>query len=587
MAVRTISAVPDTDTSEKLRDELNHILASKTFRHVQRLQQFLKFVVEETMAGRGDELKEYLIGLNVFGKGDSFDPRTDPIVRVQARRLRARLTYYYREEGQNDPVVIELPKGNYAPVFHRPEYGPGKRSIAAALVSRNTVVVLPFTDHTPLADQDHFCTGVREEIIDTLTKASAIRVVAWDRSVDPRKAAEQVHAAMIVSGSVRKSQNTFRITTQLIDTVSGNYLWSKSIDRDLKDTFSVEEEIARSILKKLQAELVGTGTVKPTKRSSENLAAFNLYLQGRHQLGQRTEQGLRKAIDFFEKAIQEDPQSALGYSGLADTYGLLAHYGVLAPSEVWTKTASSAAWAVLLDDESAEAHTSLAHVKSTQDWDWHAAEHEFRRAIELNPRYAVAHHWYAMSCLVPLGRLDEAIEELMVAHALDPVSSIIDRDIARVLYHKRDFEGALEQCDHTIEQNQYFTPAYLTLGLIQQRRGDYDESAAALLRALQFSPESPAVRSALAQTYAAAGRTRETRKIVNELTELGKTRYVSPFEMASIQFALGQVEQGFRLLTKAYEDRSFEVISIKTDPKFDSFRSDPRFVKLFDQLGLP
>lgn len=587
MAVRSISPAPDTDSSEKVREELHRVLTSKSFRHVQRLQQFLKFVVEETMAGRGDELKEYLIGLNVFGKPDSFDPRTDPIVRVQARRLRARLSYYYRDEGQNDPVVIELPKGSYATVFHRPEFGPGKRSIASALVSRNTVVVLPFADHTPMADQEHFCAGVREEIIDKLAKVQAIRVVAWDKGLDLRKAAEQVHAAMIVSGSIRRSRDTFRITAQLIDTVGGNYLWSKSIDRELEDVLAVEEEIAQAILKKLQAELVGAGNAKSARKSSKNLAAYNLYVQGRYQLGQRTEQGLRKAIDFFEKAIQEDPQGALAYSGLADTYGLLGHYGVLAPSEVWTKTASNAAWAVLLDEESAEAHTSLAHVKSTQDWDWYAAEHEFRRAIELNPRYAVAHHWFAVSCLVPLGRLDEALEEMTVAHALDPVSSVIDRDIARVLYHKRDFDGALEQCDHAIEQNQYFTPAYLTLGLIQQQRGDFDESAAALHRALQLSPESPAVRSALAQTYAAEGRTKETRKLVSELTELSKTRYVSPFEMASIHFALGQVEQGFQLLSKAYADRCFEVISIKTDPKFDSFRRDARFVSLFDQLGLP
>lgn len=586
MTARHMTSALDAETCEKVRDQLVRVLASRAFRQVLRLQQFLRFVVEQTMEGRVDELKEYVIGLKVFGKDPSFDPRTDPIVRVQARRLRARLASYYHEEGRDDSIVIELPKGGYAPIFHRPELGGRKRSIASALVSRNTVVVLPFSDHTPAADQDHFCAGVREEIIEALAKVEAIQVVAWDGRHDLENISERLHAAMVVNGSVRKSHDTYRIAMQLIDTLSGRYLWSKSIDRDMEDVFAIQEEIAQEIFQTLQAERIGPGA-NGVRHPSENPAAYNLYLQGRYQLSQRTEEGLRKAIEFFEKAIQEDPQGPLGYSGLADTYCLLGHYGVLAPSEVWTKTASNAAWAVLLDEESAEAHTSLAHVKSTQDWDWLDAEREFRRANSLNPRYATAHHWYAMSCLVALGRLEEALEEMQVAHALDPVSSIINRDIAVVYYYKRDFEMALEQCDRTIDQNPYFTPAYLTLGLIQQQREDFEESTAALQHALQLSPQSPGLRSALARSLAALGKAKEAQRILHDLSELATIRYVSPFELAATHFALKQIEQGFQLLSKAYEDRCFEVISIKMDPKFDVFHCDPRFVSLLDQLGLP
>ena len=585
--IRGGSAASSVEADQKVREELNRILASKSFRQVDRLQHFLRFVVEETMAGRRDKLKEFPIGVEVFGKESSFDPRMDPIVRVQARRLRSRLERYYREEGQNDNVVIELPKGGYAPTFQHLESAAPRRSLASALVSRNTVVVRPFEDHSPASDQDHFCRGLGEEIIHTLSKVEVIRLVAWDRTHEPQEVASRLNAAMIVTGSVRKSRDTLRVTIHLIDAATGSYMWSECMDRKMDDVFTVQEDIAQKIRAKLEAEIVGGGSARRGKRPPENLAAHNFYLQGRYHLSQRTEEGLRKAADFFEKAIHEDQQYAPAYAGLADAYQLLGHYGVLPPPEVWTKAASNAAWAVVLDEDLAEAHTSLAHVKSTQDWDWLGAEREFQRAITLDPRYATAHHWYALSCLAPLARLDEALEEILQAHALDPISSIISRDVAVVYYYRRDFETALEQCDGAIEQNPHFSTAYLTLGLIQAQRGDLDESGAALQRAIQLSPQSPRMHSALGRTLAMSGKMKEALRIMSELHELSKRRYVSPFELASIHFAVGQVDEGFDWLTRAFQDRCFELVAIKVDPRFDALRGDPRFVALFNQLGLP
>jgi TolB-like protein/tetratricopeptide (TPR) repeat protein len=586
MATSTPGSAVEKDSSDKIKEQLNRILASKAFQQVDRLQRFLGYIVDETLAGRADSLKEFPIGVDVFSKEASFDPRMDPIVRVQARRLRTRLTRYYREEGQSDEIVIEVPKGGYAPVFRRFEGAAPKRSLASALVSRNTVAVLPYTDHSPAGDQDYFCKGLCQEIIHTLANSGTISVVARDRVPDPSETATQLNVAMIISGSIRKSRDTLRITTHLIDAVRGSYLWSDSIDRKMKNVFAIQDEVAKTILKKLQAEMNGTGRTRGTRRPTENLAAHNMFLQGRYHLSQRTEQGLRKAVEFFEKAILEDQQHAHAYSGLADAHGLLAHYGVLAPSEVWTKAASNAAWAVLLDEDSAEAHASLAHVKSTQDWDWAGAEREFKRAISLNPRYSTAHHWYATSCLVPLGRLDEALETLLLAHGLDPVSSIVARDIALVHYYKRDFELALEQCDHTIEQNPHFSPAYWTLGLVQEQRGDFDESIAAFQRAVQLSPPSPRILGALGRAFAIAGKQEEALRILRELRSLAKKRYISPFELALIHFALDQVDQGFEWLAKAYQDRCFELLSIRVDPRFDSVVDDHRFIKLFSKLGL-
>ena len=584
------TAVPAAtgELEEVVRQELNRVLISKSFRQVNRLPRFLTFIVEETLAGRGDLLKEYPVGVEVFGKDSSFDPRMDPIVRVQARRLRMRLAAYYQEEGLADELIIELPKGGYAPVFRRVEGGPKKRPLVAALVSRNTVAVQPFADQSALGDAGPFCDGLTHEIIHALIQVESIMVVAHSSGSDSPDAAAGPSAAMIVSGSVRKSKDMLRITTHISDAVRGCYVWSESIDRKLVDSFEIQEEVARSVVRTLRTELLGGNAGTGIRhRRTENLAAHNMYLQGRYHLNQRTEHGLRKALEFFTHAIEEDPQLAEAYAGMADTYVLLANYGVASPAEVWTKAAANASQAVLLDDESSEAHTSLGHVKSTQDWDWTGAEREFLRAISLNPRNPTAHHWYSISYLAPLGRLDEALEENLLAGALDPVSSIIARDTAMIHYYKRDYDQALEQCDHAIEQNPHFSPAYWTLGLVQEQRSDFDEAAAAFQRAIELSPPSPRILGALGRTLAKAHKKEEALGILGELNGLAKRRYISPFELALIYFALNRLDEGFESLTRAYQDRSFELISIKVDPRFDSVRKDPRFTALFSRLGLP
>jgi serine/threonine-protein kinase len=576
-AVKAVTPDPD----RPVREQLERILASPTFKQVDRLKRFLSFIVLESIGGRGTELKEYVIGVHVFEKEPSFDPRTDPIVRVQARRLRAKLVRYYQEDGRSDAVIIDLPKGGYAPVFKPREISiVAKRSITATLVSRNTVSVLPFLNHGGGPELDAFCLGVREEIVHTLTRFPNLRILALD------DAANRADTAMMVSGSVRASGTRLRITAQLVDTASRCYLWSESIDADSTDLFNAQERVARAIVQRLEPELAEGPRPSSGRRPTENLAAHNLYLQGRYHLSQRSEEGLLKALEFFGKALAEDAQHAPAHSGLADAYGLCNHYGVMGPSEVWTKAASSAATAVMLDDESGEAHTSLAHVKSTQDWDWPGSEREFRRAISLNPRNATAHHWYATSCLAPLGRLDEALDEMLVAQSLDPVSAIVARDVAAVHFYRRDFQTALERCDHTIELNPHFGAAYWMLGLVQEQLKDFDESEAAFQRAVHLSPNMPRVHGALGRTFALSGRKKQALEILGRLDAFAKQRYVSPMEFAWIHFALDQAEQGFRWLAKASEDRAFELIHLNVDPRFDPLRDDRRFVAIKKGLGL-
>lgn len=579
--------------------QLDRILASHTFRQADRLKRFLSFIVKQTVDGHGDDLKEFSVGVEVFDRKPSFDPRFDPIVRVQARRLRAQLDRYYAEEAGPDEIIIEMPKGGYAAIFRaaRPAEAvppaPPRRSTTPLLISRNTVLALPFLDYSPEGEEKLFCAGLNEEIIHTLTNMKAVRLVGWSGipanpgEWDLKNAAVRFNAGIIVSGSVRKSDSMIRITANLIDTMSGCYLWSMSIDRNPEDIFAVQEEVARTIAEKLEIEIAGELNRKDIRHPMQNLAAYNHYVLGRYHLNQRTEEGLRKAIDFFEKAVAEDVQYAQAYSGLADAYMLLGHYGGLSPAEAWTKGASNATWAVHCDPYSVEAHTSLAHLKATQEWDWLGAEQEFLRAISLDPRYPTAHHWYAVSFWAPVGKLEEACDEILLAQTLDPISPIISRDVARIYYYMGNYDAALEQCDKTIELDPHFPPAYALLGLVQQHRGELDESSAAFQRAIQLSPQSPSMQAAFGNALALSGKHSEAREILGKLSELATQRYVSPFDLALLHLAVGQNDEGFRWLDKAFEDRSFELISLKVDPRLNFVKSNPRFTSLLGKLGLP
>lgn len=579
------------EAERRILRQLDRVLNSTTFQQVDRLKRFLSFVVTETAAGRGDELKEYVVGVQVFGKDESFDPRTDPVVRVQARRLRARLERYYREEGQEDEWLIELPKGGYAPQFERRQAQvPPKRTAGTVPASRNSVAVLPFLDHSEGQDLPYLCRGLRDEVLHALTRLGRWRVFTCDpaNSADPtpNDLTGLSNAARVIGGSVRSSAGGIRVTAQIIDAASGCHLWSENFDAPRGDVFGLQERVARIVADRLDSELFSLQPVKSGGQPIANLAAHNLYLQGRFHLSQRTEDGIRRAVDFFERALVEDAQYALAHSGLSDAYRLLGHYGMLGPADVWTKAASSAAHAVMLDAGSAVAHTSLAHTKATQDWDWRGAEQEFLCAISLDPRYATAHHWYATACLTPQGRLDEAMEQLLLAESLDPVSSIIARDVAFAHYYKRDLDAALDQCDHTIELNPHFSGAYWTLGLIQERRKEFDEAEAAFKRAGHLSPHSTRMKAALARVYAATDRQKSAREVLGEFEALAATRYVPAFDFASVYLALRQTGPGFRWLAKAAEERNFELMSIKVDPRLDAFRTDRRYVAILRQMGL-
>ena len=568
---------PATPTEREVRDQIERITSSAAFRPSDRLKHFIAFVASQVLQGKGDNLKEYAVGVQVFGRESSFDPRTDPVVRVQARRLRARLERYYKEEGQSDDIVVDLPKGGYAPVFRRREVDSIGRSPTSAATQRNTVAVQPFGDLTPARDLGMFCSGLTREVIRRLTHIKGIHVAVAHH---PQSAA----AAMHVEGSMHQAAEGYRLTFTLVNAATGCYVCSESLDVASVNTFAAQDSLADRVVERLQNHLAAASS--PGRPQTENLAARNLCKQGHYHLEQRTDEGLERAAEFFERAVIEDAQYSLAHSGLSDAYSMLGSYGLRPSASMVTMALSSAATAVMLDNKSAPASTSLAHAKARAHWNWLEAEREFQRAIRLDSSYATGHHWYARCCLVPLGRLDEARDEVLLAQSLDPVSSIIAREVASIHYYRREYEAALAHCDHAIELNPHFPHAYFILSLVQEQLGDFDEALAAVLRGTELAPKSPRMIASLGRAQAMAGRRGDALRSLAELSDLGRTRFVSAWERAVVHLALREIDECFEQLSLALQDRFFDLTLLAVDPRFDDLRNDPRFETLLHSVGL-
>jgi len=569
--------------------QLEKILASACFTNSERLSRFLRFAVQSAAHGQTAQLKEYAVALAVFDKRDSFDPRYDPIVRVEAGRLRARLKHYYETEGLQDSVLIGLPKGSYVPRFARKAQNP---EVDPPSYSLDSVAVLPFADHSPNRDQEYFCDGMTEELINALTKLRGLHVSAWTSALrlrgkthDILKISQQLKVGAVVAGSVRKAGDRLRITVQLIGTSDGCYLWSEIYDRELKDVFLIQEEISQAIVTKLKVQIAGQSK-HLVRRYTENFDAYNLYFKGRYHWNQRSERSLKKGIDYFEQAISLDPQYAPAYSGLADSYSLLGNYGVLPAKNVKSKALTAALKAVEIDPTLAEAHTALGHVKATYCWDWPGAREEYQTAISLNPAYATVHHWHAITYLAPLGMLDAALAEMKKAEESDPVSVSIKRDLAVIFYYSRKYEEAAEHCHGAIELDRNFHGGYWALGLAYEGLSLYSESVSAFQKGLELSPDTPRLLGSLGHAYAASGKHSEARDVLSRLQVLSSLTYVSPFDFALVHLGLGDLDSFFDCLELAYKSRSYELVSTRVDPKFDTVRSDPRFSKLLKRLGL-
>ncbi len=459
--------------------------------------------------------------------------------------------------------------------------------------SFDSIAVLPFENVTADPNTEYLSDGITESIIYSLSKLSDLRVMARStvfaykgKSEPPQKAGTALHVDVVLTGRVLQRGDNLIIQADLVKVSDGSQLWGQKYNRKLSDIAAVQEEIAKEIFDNLRLRLSGEEKEKLAKRPTENTEAYQLYLQGRYQWNKRTLEGMQQSIDFFQQAIARDPQYALAHAGLADAYALLSEYHVLPAREVMPRAKDAAIKALQIDDSLAEAHASLAWAKLTHDWAWPDAEREFKRSIELRPNYASAHQWYG-EYLTMMGRFKEAPEEFKRALAVEPLSPVIHSALASSLYYSRQYDAAIEECRKTISIDPNFVSPHTFLGRAHTQKAAYPEALAELQKALALSEGNSNELAALAYGYALSGKRDEALKILDELKERSKETYVQPTWMAVIHIALGQKDQAFDWLQKAYQDRSGWLLYLKVDPIFDSLRPDPRFVDLLKRVGLP
>ena len=454
-----------------------------------------------------------------------------------------------------------------------------------------SIAVLPFTNLSADPEQEYFCDGMAEEIINALTHIEGLRVVARtsafafkSKHEDIREIGRKLNVEILLEGSVRKAGSRLRITAQLVNVTDGYHLWSERYDREMEDVFAIQDEISLAIVNKLKL-LVGE-KAKLVKRHTDDLEAYNLYLKGRWFWNRRTEAGLKKAIEYLKQAIEKDPSYVLPYTGLADCYNILGWYGYLPPKKAFPRAKAAAEKSLEMDDTLAEAHTSLATVREFYDWDWLAAEREYKRAIERNPSYAPAHHRYA-EYLSYMGRHEESIAEVKRATELDPLSLIINAVVGEVYYFARQYDQAIEASQRVIEMDPSFVVAHFLLAFPYAQKAMYDEAIAEAQKAMDLAGGGiPLFVAQLGIIYSYSGKRDEAKKVLDELYELSKHRYVSPFYTALIYVGLGQKDQAFEWLEKAHEERDHPLETLKVEPMLDSVRSDPRYTALLKKMGL-
>ena len=458
-----------------------------------------------------------------------------------------------------------------------------------------TVAVLPFVDMSPAHDQEYFCYGMTEEIINVLTAVKGLKVVSRTSSFqykgeayDVREIGEKLGVQTVVEGSVRTAGNKLRITAQLIKVTDGYHIWSQRYDREMTDVFAIQDEISQAIVANLKGKLVRREEKPLVKKKTANIEAYNRYLKGRHFLNQRTRAAILHSIECFEEASCEDCGYALPYAGLAEAYILLGSggYGEADPAAALGKARQAALKAIEGDESSAEAHLALALVYYRADWNWENADREFKRAIEINNGYATGHHQYAMF-LAALNRLDEALAEIRKAQELDPLSLIINTAVARILHFSRRFDEAIEQSRRTLELNPQFALGYFDIGVAYAQTGRFEEAAAAFKKASELSGNEISRLNTEATTCAMMGDRERATELFEKLKELSKTQYVSPIVLAILPMLLGDLDTTFELIEKALEDKANALVYLNVEPFFDPLRADPRFAELIAKMGFP
>ena len=459
-------------------------------------------------------------------------------------------------------------------------------------VRENSIAVLPFIDMSQQKDQEYFCEGMAEELINALTKVTRLQVASRTsafqfkgKGYDISEIGRKLNVQSVLEGSIRKAGNKLRITAQLVNVSDGYHLWSEKYDREMEDIFAIQDEISLAIVDNLKVILLRDEKTKLVKHHTENKEAYNLYLKGRYFWNKRSEVGFSKAFGFFQSAIEIDPLYALPYIGIADTYNISGYFCFIPPSEAFEKAKAAAIKALEIDKNLSEAHTSLGWIHTYYDRNWILAEKEYKLSIKLNPDYATGHEWFAIF-LAGRGRFNEAITEIKKALELDPLSIMISAIFGCIFIFTRRFEEAIEQFRKTLEMNPNFPFAYIWQGITYCLIGDYDKAFVSLLKSEALAKDMTYGLGFLGMAYALADQNTKALKVLEKMEKLSENKYVSPMYKALIFIGLGNKDKAFTYIDKAFIERDPFLFYIKTLPIFDSLRLDPRFIELLKKMGL-
>jgi serine/threonine-protein kinase len=457
----------------------------------------------------------------------------------------------------------------------------------------DSLAVLPFKNASGDPEHEYLGEGIAGSLIKTLATLPKLRVMAQStvsrykgREIDPQAIGRELNVRAVLVGRMMHSRGSLRIGTELVDVATGSLLWSGQYDRQPNDIFALEDEISNEISGKLRLQLTRAEKKRLTKHPTDDAAAYRDYLKGRYHWNRWTEEGFYKAIEYFRKAIEKDSGYALAYAGLADSYVLLGWNSYLPPNEAFPEGKAAAKFALQLDDDLAEAHTSLAAALWLHDWDWEGAQIEFNRSLELSPTYPTANHWYAEYAMT-MGRSQEGLTRMKATQDLDPLSLIINVAVGWGLYHARRYEEAIEQLRRTAELDAHYPVTYWLLGLLLRETGHFEKSIIEGEKAVKLSGGSPLMRAALANTLAKAGKAKEAAAMLDELTQIAKRKYVAPYFFAAVHIGLGENDRAIQYLERCYEERSHWLIYLPIDPGLDGLRDNHDFQSLLHRIALP
>ena len=580
--------LPCEISESAIRRELDAVLASSPFRDAELLKRLLRYAVEQTLLGHARQLKEYRLGLDVFGRDASFDPRLDPTVRMAARRLRAKLSDYYASEGRSAELRIEIPKGGYAARFTT---APAESFIAPREAPIRSVAVLPFQNLSGDPSQEYLADGITETLITDLAQIRALRVIsrtsAWTYKGTTKnlpQIARELNVDTVVEGSMMRSGNRIRVCAQLIDAGSDTHLWAQGYDIEMRDLLSLQSSVAQAIVQEVRVQLTPRERLRIGMVRLADPAAHDAYLLGRYHWNKRTSQAIDRAIELFEKARGIDPNAAEAYVGLASAYVILIVADRAPGRTLAAKGFSAAEKAIALDDALAEPHAALGVMKAVAEYDWAACDAEFEKAFERDCNNATAHHWYGYM-LMYRGRTAEASRELEAAARLDPLNPTIMVAVGTPLLYSGKYEQCLQQYRKQLELDPRFFHALWGLGEVYLNIGEFDNAARAYREALAVSPRSPFNVAKLCYALAKGGHREEAIVLLRKLEEGLEGDYVSPGVMAIAYAGFDDTSRTLAALEHAYESRSFTMLILR-EVYFNSLRSEPKFQAIGRATGL-